>query len=74
MQFVSQPQMLQIEKEAFSTKQENLSEVVNVLADTGENISTAVKQMLGAGVEIAKRNELHTFKVIPKRWKGLLLG
>ena len=39
-----------------------------------EKFFTAVKQMLGAGVEIAKRNELHTFKVIPKRWKGLLLG
>ena len=57
--------------EAFSAQQENLSEVVNILADggyTGEKFSTAVKQMLGAGVEIAKRNELHTFKVIPKRW------
>lgn len=28
----------------------------------------ATKEMLGGTVEIAKRNELHTFAVIPKRW------
>ena len=27
-----------------------------------------VKTVLGATVEIAKRSELHTFAVIPKRW------
>ncbi|MBI4368995.1 MAG: IS5 family transposase [Elusimicrobia bacterium] len=50
---------------------ENLSLVKNVLADggyTGEPFRQAVKAALGAGVEIAKRNELHKFAVIPKRW------
>ncbi|CAH1904296.1 hypothetical protein NTGHW29_270045 [Candidatus Nitrotoga sp. HW29] len=28
----------------------------------------AVDEILGASVQIAKRNELHTFAVIPKRW------
>ena len=35
---------------------------------SGEKFSTEVKQLLGATVQIAKRNELHTFTVIPKRW------
>lgn len=42
-----------------------------VLADggyTGENFAKAVFEATGARVEIAKRNELHTFAVIPKRW------
>ena len=50
---------------------ENLSEVTNTLADagyTGEKFANAVKEILGSNVEIAKRNELHSFTVIPKRW------
>lgn len=42
-----------------------------VLADggyTGEPFATATLQLLGATVEIAKRSELHTFAVIPRRW------
>lgn len=57
--------------EAFSLNKSFLSEVKNVLADggySGEQFSTSVQQILGCKVEIAKRNELHTFKVIPKRW------
>ena len=49
----------------------NLSEVRNTLADggyTGEKFANSVKEILGCTVEIAKRNELHTFVVIPKRW------
>jgi transposase len=45
--------------------------VVNVLADgdyTGEIFASKVKEIIGADVEIAKQNELHTFEVIPKRW------
>ncbi|NGX48185.1 MAG: hypothetical protein K1000chlam3_01575 [Chlamydiae bacterium] len=45
--------------------------VKNVLADggyTGEKFAIRVKALLGCWVEIAKRSELHTFKVIPKRW------
>jgi transposase len=34
---------------------------------TGTLIDWA-KQMFGYDVEVVKRNELHTFKVLPKRW------
>jgi transposase len=57
--------------EAFSLHKDSPSGVENVLADggyTGEKFAKGVKELLGCGVEIAKRNELHTFKVIPKRW------
>lgn len=57
--------------EAFSLSGDALSEVENVLADggyTGKKFSEGVKKILGCSVEIAKRSELHTFKVIPKRW------
>lgn len=50
---------------------ENLSEVRNVLVDggyTGQPFADGVKERIGATVEVAKRNELHQFKVIPKRW------
>lgn len=56
---------------AFSNNKQPLSEVKNVLADstyTGEPFAAAVQTMLGATVEIARRNELHQFAVIPKRW------
>ena len=49
----------------------NLSRVQNTLVDggyTGEPFATAVKEIINATVEVVKRNELHTFKVIPKRW------
>lgn len=57
--------------EAFSLHHPTLSDVKNVLADagyTGENFAAAVREILGCPVEIAKRSELHTFAVIPKRW------
>ena len=47
------------------------SNVVNVLVDgayTGEKFATSIKLLIGAEVEVAKRNELHTFAVIPQRW------
>lgn len=50
---------------------EDLSHVKAFLVDggyTGEPFSTAIKDILGATVEIAKRSELHKFAVIPKRW------
>lgn len=50
---------------------ENLSGVGNVLVDggyTGEKFAQDVKTILDASVEVAKRSELHTFAVIPKRW------
>ncbi len=57
--------------EMFELHKCELSKVMNVLADggyTGDNFAQATKQILGCGVEIAKRNELHKFAVIPKRW------
>lgn len=35
---------------------------------SGEPFATEVKATINATVEVAKRNELHKFKVIPKRW------
>ncbi len=49
----------------------NLAFVENVLADggyTGTPFQQAVQDILESSVTIAKRNELHTFAVIPKRW------
>ena len=38
------------------------------MGDTPGNFATAVQSLLGASVEVVKRNELHTFVVLPKRW------
>ena len=49
----------------------NLAKVIKVLVDggyTGEKFSNAVEALINAEVEVAKRSELHTFAVIPKRW------
>ena len=49
----------------------NLSEVQNILVDadyTGENFAAQIKTIIGANVEVIKRNELHSFVVLPKRW------
>lgn len=57
--------------EGFTIHQATLSDVEQVLVDggyTGEPFATAVDHILGATVAVAKRNELHTFTVIPKRW------
>lgn len=57
--------------EAFRLNILSLSTVQSILADggyTGEAFATEVQNILGAGVQIAKRNELHTFTVIPQRW------
>jgi len=56
---------------AFALSKDNLTRVINVLVDggyPGAPFADGVKKTLGAGVEIAKRNELHKFAVIPKRW------
>ena len=50
---------------------ENLCSVKKLLVDggyTGEDFANTIKSLIGAEVEVAKRNELHTFTVIPKRW------
>ena len=53
------------------TDRADLSQVQKVLVDggyTGKPFATAVQGLLGAAVEVVKRNELHTFVVLPKRW------
>ena len=50
---------------------DNLSQIKKMLVDggyTGQNFADAIKQITGADVEVVKRNELHTFDVLPKRW------
>ena len=52
--------------EAFSLSKDNLTRVQKLLVDggtTGEPFAAAVKQTLGATVEVAKRSELHKFAV-----------
>jgi len=48
-----------------------LASIIKLLCDggyTGEKFANAVNALIGAEVEVAKRNELHKFAVIPKRW------
>ena len=55
----------------FLNAKDNLCRVENVLVDggyTGEKFANEVKNILKANVEVAKRNELHKFVVLPKRW------
>ena len=57
--------------QAFSLHSSRLSEVQKIMVDggyTGKPFADEVKRILNADVEVAKRNELHTFAVIPKRW------
>lgn len=45
--------------------------VENILCDggyTGKPFADAVKEAIGADVQIVKRSELHQFVVLPKRW------
>jgi len=49
----------------------NLSKLEKIMADagyTGDKFAKGVKLLAGAQVEIVRRNEIHTFKVLPKRW------
>jgi transposase len=49
----------------------NLELVESLLADggyTGQPFADRVMERLDATVQIVKRNELHTFAVLPKRW------
>lgn len=50
---------------------DNLSCAKKVLADggcSGQNFAEEITKLSGAEVEVAKRNELHNFAVLPKRW------
>jgi transposase len=45
--------------------------VKSIMIDAGytaKPFADTVNELLGATVAVAKRSELHTFKVIPKRW------
>ena len=57
--------------QAVQRNRASLATVTSILADggyTGKPFAQAIRDMLGAEVQIAKRNELHTFSVMPKRW------
>ena len=50
---------------------DSLSAVEKFLVDggySGDNFANKVQSIHGAKVEVVKRNELHQFKVLPKRW------
>lgn len=52
-------------------RKEDISCVLKFLVDggySGPKFADAIKEIHGASVEVVKRNELHTFKVLPKRW------
>ena len=55
----------------FDRRRADLSRVQNVMVDggyTGKPFVATVQNLLGASVEVVKRNELHTFVALPKRW------
>lgn len=55
----------------FEAAKDNLLKVKNILVDggyRGEKFAEKVNDLLGATVEVIKRNELHSFVVLPKRW------
>ena len=50
---------------------DNLSCVKKFLVDggySGERFANQIKEICGAQVEVVKRNELHKFVVLPRRW------
>ena len=55
----------------FSLSNQMLDSVQRVIVDggyTGQEFSDQVKLILDANTTVAKRSELHTFKVLPQRW------
>lgn len=57
--------------EMIKKNKKNLKKVKNILADggySGKNFADEIKKIIKSKVEIAKKNEFHKFKVIPKRW------
>jgi transposase len=57
--------------EIFSKPHFPLTHLEKILFDgayTGDDFAGKIKALIGAEVEVVKRSELHTFKVIPKRW------
>lgn len=52
-------------------EKENLSKVQKILVDVGyrgEKFASKIKTIINANVEVIKRNELHSFVELPKRW------
>lgn len=50
---------------------DSLQSVQKVLCDggyTGDKFATSIDQLIGAEVEVIKRDEVSQFKVVPKRW------
>lgn len=57
--------------EMISSCSEPFSNMKKILVDggyTGEKFSNQIKELCNAEIEVVKRNELHQFKVFPKRW------
>ena len=57
--------------EYYISNSEKLSQLQKVLVDggyTGIKFANTIKILTGAEVEVVKRNELHKFIVMPKRW------
>jgi transposase len=49
----------------------DLTSIIKFLVDggySGDKFALAIKELIGSAVQVAKRNELHTFEVIPQRW------
>ena len=56
---------------ALKRELDNLDAIQKVLADGGytdKAFASSVQELIGAEVEVVKRNELHRFAVLPKRW------
>ena len=56
---------------AIGYSREHLSKCETVMGDssyTGDSFDMMMRKLIGASVEIIKRNELHKFVVLPKRW------
>jgi len=49
-------------------KYESVETVLAGSAYTGESFAEAIKGLVDAKVEVARRNEAHMFIVLPKRW------
>ncbi len=56
---------------ALKDAKRELRRVKEILVDggySGENFAISVDDLIGATVQVVKRNTLNTFEVIPKRW------
>lgn len=57
--------------ELIATNSVNLSRVLKFIVDggySGKKFAKEVKNLCGADVQVVKRNELHMFAVLPRRW------